>query len=60
MDLKHTLTSKSNCDTRNFMEEAKLCFYDIKSFLTSAHDPKGKKGGQGSVDGIFIAFPITI
>jgi len=42
------------------MEEEKLCFYGNKSVLAAAHGPKGKKGVQGSVDGLLYLSPITI
>ena len=50
-----TLTFESNYNTRNCMEEAKLCFCGSKSVLTSAHGPEGRKGGQGSIDGLFVS-----
>jgi len=38
------------------MEEEKLCLCGNKSVLTLDHGPKGKKGGQGSIDDLFVSF----
>lgn len=59
-DLKQSINLLTNCNTRNPMEKENLCFCGSKRVLASVHGPKGRKGGQGSIDGIFVSFPITV
>jgi hypothetical protein len=60
IDLKQSINLLTNCNTRNPMEKENLCFCGSKRVLASVHGPKGRKGGQGSVDGLFVSFSITI
>jgi len=49
-DIKQIINLLTNYNTRNPMEKANLCFCGIKRVLALVHGPKGRKGGQGSVD----------
>ena len=59
-DLKQSINLLINLTTRNLMEKANLCFFcSSKRVLALVHGPRGRKGGQGSVDGIFVSSSIT-
>ena len=55
IDIKQSINLLTNYNTRNPMEKENLCFCGIKRVLASVHGPKGRKGGQGSVDGLFVS-----
>jgi len=54
-DLKQSINLLTNCNTRNPMEKENLCFCGSKRVLASVHGPKGRKGGQGFFDGLFVS-----
>lgn len=55
IDLMQIINLLTNCNTINPMEKANLCFCGNNRVLALVHGPKGRKGGQGSVDGIFAS-----
>lgn len=54
-DLKQSINLITNCNGRHPMEKANLCFCGSKRVLASVHGPKGRKGGQDSIDGLFVS-----
>ena len=56
IDLQQSINLLTNCNTRNPMAKENLCFCGSKRVLASVHGPRGRKGGQGSIDGLFVSF----
>jgi len=42
------------------MEKENLCFCGSKRVLASVHGPKGRKGCQGSIDGLLYLLSIDV
>ena len=55
IDLKKSINLLTNCNTRNPMEKENMCFCGSKRVLASVHDPNRRKGGHGSIDGLFVS-----